>query len=179
MVWYSHLLKNFLQFVVTHTVKRFGVVNKAEVDVSLELSCFFYDPTDTKGVMCMCVSMHAQSLSRVQLFDTMNCSLPGTLSMGFSRQEYQSGLPFSTLGDLPNPQIKHMSQTQGSNPALVGEFFTTEPPGKIKGDTVRHNCPCSRSLSLNGEVTKRARINAKEILITTLREVSEKKYLII
>ena len=44
MVWYSHLLKNFPQFVVIHTVK--GIVNKAEVDVFLELSCFFDDPTD-------------------------------------------------------------------------------------------------------------------------------------
>ena len=44
MVWYSHILKNFPQFVVIHTVKDFGVVNKAEVDVFLELSCFFYDP---------------------------------------------------------------------------------------------------------------------------------------
>ena len=46
MVWYSHLLKNFPQFVVIHTVKGFGVVNKAEVDVFLEFSCFFDDPTD-------------------------------------------------------------------------------------------------------------------------------------
>ena len=44
MVWYSHLLKNFLQFVVFHTVKGFGVVNKTELDVFLELSCFFDDP---------------------------------------------------------------------------------------------------------------------------------------
>ena len=46
MVWYSHLLKNFPQFVVIHTVKGFGIVNKEEVDVFLELSCFFDDPTD-------------------------------------------------------------------------------------------------------------------------------------
>ena len=46
MVWYSHLLKNFPQFVVSHTVKGFGIVNKAEVDIILELSCFLYDPTD-------------------------------------------------------------------------------------------------------------------------------------
>ena len=45
MVWYSHLLKNFLQFVVIHTVKGYGVIKKAEVNVSLELSCFFYDLT--------------------------------------------------------------------------------------------------------------------------------------
>ena len=46
MVWYSHLLKNFPQSVVIYTVKGFGVINKAEVDVFLELSCFFDDPTD-------------------------------------------------------------------------------------------------------------------------------------
>ena len=50
MVWYSHLLKNFPQFVVIHTVKGFGVVNKAEVDVFLELSCFFDDPTDVDNL---------------------------------------------------------------------------------------------------------------------------------
>ena len=44
MVWYSHLLNNFPQFVVIHTVKGFGIVNKAEIDVFLELSCFFDDP---------------------------------------------------------------------------------------------------------------------------------------
>ena len=44
--WYFHLLKNFWQFVVTHTVKGSGIVNKAEIDVFLELSCFFNDPTD-------------------------------------------------------------------------------------------------------------------------------------
>ena len=44
VVWYSHLLKNFPQFVVIHTVKGFSIVNKAEVDVFLELSCFFDDP---------------------------------------------------------------------------------------------------------------------------------------
>ena len=46
MVWYSHLFKNFPQSVVIHTVKGFGVVNKAEIDVFLELSCFFDNPTD-------------------------------------------------------------------------------------------------------------------------------------
>ena len=45
MVWYFHLSENFPQFVVIHTVKGFGVVNEAELDVYLEFSCFFYDPT--------------------------------------------------------------------------------------------------------------------------------------
>ena len=46
VVWYSHLFQNFPQFVVIHTVNSFGIVNKAEVEVFLELSCFFNDPTD-------------------------------------------------------------------------------------------------------------------------------------
>ena len=46
IVWYAHLLKNFPEFVVLHTVKGFDVVNKAEIDIFLELSCFFDDPTD-------------------------------------------------------------------------------------------------------------------------------------
>ena len=51
MVWYSHLFKNFPQFVVIHTVKGFGVVNKAEADVFLELSCFFCDPTNVGNLI--------------------------------------------------------------------------------------------------------------------------------
>ena len=46
VVWYSSLLKNFPQFIVIHTVKGFGIVNKAEIYVFLELSCFLYDPAD-------------------------------------------------------------------------------------------------------------------------------------
>ena len=51
MVWYYPLLKNFPQFVVIHTVKGFGIVNKAEVDVFLELSCFFDDPADVHNLI--------------------------------------------------------------------------------------------------------------------------------
>ena len=51
MAWYSHLLKNFPQFVVIHTVKSFGIVNKAEVDIFLELSCSFDDPADVGNLI--------------------------------------------------------------------------------------------------------------------------------
>ena len=51
MVWYSHLLKNFPQFIVIHTVKGFGIVKKAEIDVFLELSCFFTDPADVGNLI--------------------------------------------------------------------------------------------------------------------------------
>jgi len=48
---YSHLLKNFTQFVVIHTVKGFSLVNETEIDVFLEFSCFFYDPTDVGNLI--------------------------------------------------------------------------------------------------------------------------------
>ena len=51
MVWYSHFFKNFPQFVVVHTVKGFVIVNKAEIDVFLELSCFFYDPANVGNLI--------------------------------------------------------------------------------------------------------------------------------
>ena len=51
MVWYSHLLQNFPQFIVIHTVKGFGIVNKAEIDVFLEVSCFFRDPADVGNLI--------------------------------------------------------------------------------------------------------------------------------
>ena len=51
MVWYSHLLKNFPEFVVIHTVKGFGVVNKAEINIFLELSCFFDNPVDVDNLI--------------------------------------------------------------------------------------------------------------------------------
>ena len=51
VVWYSHLLKNCPEFVVIHTVKGFGVVNKAEIDVFMQLSCFFDDPADVGNLI--------------------------------------------------------------------------------------------------------------------------------
>ena len=51
MVWYSHLLQNFPQFIVIHKVEGFGVVNKAEIDIFLEISCFFYDSADVGNLI--------------------------------------------------------------------------------------------------------------------------------
>ena len=50
-VWYTHLFQNFPQFIVIHTVEGFGIVNKAEIDVFLELSCFFDDPEDVGNLI--------------------------------------------------------------------------------------------------------------------------------
>ena len=51
MVWYSNIFQNFPQFIVIHTVKGFGIVKKAEIDVFMELSCFFYDAADVGNLI--------------------------------------------------------------------------------------------------------------------------------
>ena len=63
MVWYSHLLKNFPQFVLIYTVKGFGVVDKAKVDVSLELPCFFNDPGDAGNLISSFFAFSKSSLN--------------------------------------------------------------------------------------------------------------------
>ena len=63
MVWYAHLFKNFPQFAVIHTVKVFGVVNKAEVDVFLEFSCFFDDPADVGNLISGSSALSKTSLN--------------------------------------------------------------------------------------------------------------------
>ena len=63
MVWYSHPFQNFPQFIVIHTVKGFGIVNKAEIDVFLELSCFFDDPVDVGNVISGSSALSKTSLN--------------------------------------------------------------------------------------------------------------------
>ena len=63
MVWYSHLFQNFPQFLVIHTVKDFGIVNKAEIDLFLELSCFFDDPVDVGNLTSGSSAFSKSSLS--------------------------------------------------------------------------------------------------------------------
>ena len=62
MVWYSHLFKNLPQFVVIHTFKGFGIINKAEIDVSLEPSCFSDDPTDVGNLISGSSALSKSSL---------------------------------------------------------------------------------------------------------------------
>ena len=63
VVWYSHLLQNFLQFIVIHTVEGFDVVNKAEIDVFLELPCFFDDPADIGNLISRSSAFSKTSLN--------------------------------------------------------------------------------------------------------------------
>ena len=66
MVWYSHLSESFPQFVMIHTVKGFGIVSKAEIDVFMELSCFFDDPTDV-GNFLSGSSAFSNQLERLEI----------------------------------------------------------------------------------------------------------------
>ena len=67
MVWYFHLFQNFPQFIVTHTVKGFDIVNQAEIDVFLELSCFFHDPADV-GYLISCSSAFSKTCLNIWNF---------------------------------------------------------------------------------------------------------------
>ena len=78
MVWYSHLFQNFPQFVVIYTVKGFGIVNKAEIDVFLELSCLFDDPADV-GDLNNGSSAFDTSVSKESTCNAGDpCSIPGS-----------------------------------------------------------------------------------------------------
>ena len=129
-IWYSHLFKNFPQFVVIHTVKGFSVVNEA--DVFLEFSCFLYDPTNVGNLTSHSSAFSKSSLkkwkwSRSVVSDSATpwkVAYQAPPSMGFSRQEYWSGLPFPSPGHLPDPGIKPGS------PTLQADSLRSEPPGK-------------------------------------------------
>ena len=120
MVWYSHLFKNFPQFVVIHTVKGFQVINETEVDVFLEVPAL-------SVIQRVCMISH---FSRVQLFVTpwtVACQAP--LSMAFFRQEYWSGLQRPPPGDLSDPGIEPASFMA---PVLAGRFFTSRATWKAQ-----------------------------------------------
>ena len=75
VVWYTHFFKNFPQFVMIHTVKGFGVVNKAEVDVFLELSCFFDDPVDVANLISGSSAFSKSSLNIWKFYHPLNVSV--------------------------------------------------------------------------------------------------------
>ena len=67
MVWYSYFFQNYPQFIVIHTVKGFGIVNKAEIDVFLELSCFFDDPLDVGNLISGSSAFSKNQLEHLKL----------------------------------------------------------------------------------------------------------------
>ena len=85
--------------------------------------------------LCVCVCVCACVLSRSVVSDSLpphGLALQAPLSMGSSRQEYWSELPFPPPGDLPSPGIEPVSPASPASPALAGGFFPSEPPGKLQ-----------------------------------------------
>ena len=95
MVWYSHLLKNFPQFVVIYTIKGFGIVNKAEVDVFLIFSCFFDDPSDAGNLIS------GSSASSKSSFTTWKFSVHILLRPGLENFEHY----FASMWDECNCMV--------------------------------------------------------------------------
>ena len=107
VVWYTHLFQNFPQFIVIHTVKGFGVVNKAEIDVFLELSCFFDDPADVGNLISGSFAFSKTSLNiwkfmvHILLKQSVG-QMKKTKSRTFLSPQKVLLLPFSS-GSLPCP----------------------------------------------------------------------------
>ena len=98
MVWYSHLFQNFPQFVVIHTVKGFGVISKAEVDVLLELSCFFYDSADVGNLISGSSAFSKTSLN-IWKFMVHVLLKPGWIILSITLLACEmSALPFFEIG---------------------------------------------------------------------------------
>ena len=74
MLWYSHLFQKFPQFIVIHTVKGFGIINKAEIDVFLEISCCFNDPADVGHLIS---DSSAFSKTSLNIMQSTSCEMPG------------------------------------------------------------------------------------------------------
>ena len=114
MVWYSHLFKNFPQFIVIHTVKGFGIVNEAEIDVFLELSCFFHDPVDVVNLISGSSAFSKTSLN-IRKFMVHILLKPGLENFFFNFNFYFI-LLYNTVLVLPYidmnpPQVYMCSQT--------------------------------------------------------------------
>ena len=122
VVWYSHLLKNFPQFVVINTVKGFGIVNKEEVDAFLEFFCFFYDPADICNLISGSSAFSKSSLNIWKftvhvllktglenfehyfaiVWDELNCAVVSTFFGIAFPWDWNENCPFSVLWSLLN-----------------------------------------------------------------------------
>ena len=91
VIWYSHLVKKFSQFVVIHSVKGFGVVNKAEVDIFVELSCFFDDPTDVGNLISGSSAFSKTSLN-IREFTVHVLLKPGLQNFELLRNHYSQNM---------------------------------------------------------------------------------------
>ena len=137
VIWYSHLFQNLPQFIVIHTVKGFGIVNKAEIYVFLELFCFFSDPADVGNLIS---GSSAFSKSRLNIW---KFTVHVLLKPGLENFEHY----FAIVWDVCI-----------GTPALAGRFFTTEPLGKPSGKTALRQLDLQNNLIHRTHVCRRHRL---------------------
>ena len=110
MVWYSHLFQNFPQFIVIHTVKGFGIANKAEIDVFLELSCFLHDPPDVGNLISGSSAFSKTSLNirefTVHVLLKPGLDLEGRKFVSLSREEAESEVSTYLSTDFRKSALK-------------------------------------------------------------------------
>ena len=119
VVWYSHFFKNFLQFVVIHTVKGFGIVNKAEVDTFLELSRFFDDPTDDNLISgSSAFSNSGSTIWKFMVHVLLKPGLEKLLETGPAFKEEGEGLRVKVMV-ISGPELPSVSGTFLLTPTLT------------------------------------------------------------
>ena len=121
MVWYSHLFQNFPQFIVIHTVKGFGIVNKSEIDVFLELSCFFHDPADV-GNLISGSSVFSKTSLNMRKFTVHVLLKPGLEDF----EHYFTSMSAYNAGDLSSIPGSGRSPGEGNGNPL--QYFCLENP---------------------------------------------------
>ena len=141
VVWYSHLVQNFPQFVVIHTVKGFGIVNKAEIDVCLELSCFFNDLADVRNLISGSSAFSKTSLN-IWKFTVDVLLKPGleNFEHDFTSvwDEWDEG---HTLG-LKRP---HCTSVVGDHPPTTPHSSDTGPRFSLENKSSHHSLSLSSS----------------------------------
>ena len=125
VVWYSYLFQNFAQFIVIHTIKGFGIVNKAEIDVFLELSCFFDDPADVGNL----ITLMAESEEELK-----------SLLMKSERGEWKSWLK------AQHSETKIMASGSISSWEIDGETVETVSGFILGGSKITADGDCSHEI---------------------------------
>ena len=127
VVWYSHLLQNFPQFIVIHTVKGFGIVNKAEIEVFLELSCFFEDPADIGNLISGSSAFSKTSLN-IWKFSVHVLLKPGNLRdlliLPFHFTPVEIEIQIRYLTHMKSPAKSNLWSSPGPIPPLHPELNT-------------------------------------------------------
>ena len=129
MVWYSHLFQNFPQFVVNHTVTGFGLVNKAEVDVFLELSCFFDDAADVGNLI---FGSSAFSKTSLNIFTVHVLLKPGLENFEHYLSNAQNIGESEVAQSCPSLCHPVDCSVPGSSVHGIFQARVLEPPGKSK-----------------------------------------------